>query len=222
MSLFVRLDVGFWTHRKTMRLRAMIGEAALWVPPRLWSYAAQNQPDGDFSQYLPEEIALLVGYSGDAHALLQALQQALFMDGMKVHDWDQHNSYHTVFAERAKKAAAARWKGKEKRGEEKRQALLKERTSNASSINTEDFSMFWQAYPRRVGKASAEKAWIKNGCAKLVPQILTAVRACKISADWTKEGGQFIPYPATWLNRHGWEDELQPLNGCEHPVRASI
>jgi hypothetical protein len=31
------------------------------------------------------------------------------------------------------------------------------------------------------------------------------------SEDWTKEGGQYIPYPATWLNAKGWEDEYSPM-----------
>lgn len=73
-----------------------------------------------------------------------------------------------------------------------------------------EFDEFWQAYPKKVGKGDAEKAWNKYGCSKLLPQILTAVRKCKISHDWTKEAGQFIPHPATWLNRRGWDDELMP------------
>lgn len=143
MSLFVRLDIGFWKHRKTMRLRSIIGESALWIPPRLWSYAAQNQPDGDFSAYLPTEIAMLVECSVEPQALLEALQASGFMDGMKIHGWADHNGYHEKFAERAKKAAAARWEkrgkdkkgeGEDKRREEKRQALLADTKSNACSI----------------------------------------------------------------------------------------
>ncbi|TRO38611.1 hypothetical protein EQ832_12025 [Pseudomonas sp. ALS1131] len=26
--------------------------------------------------------------------------------------------------------------------------------------------------------------------------------------DWIKDGGQFVPLPASWLNGHRWEDEL--------------
>lgn len=132
----MRIDVGFWQHRKTLRLRARIGDAALWLPPRIWSYAAQNQPDGDFSQYSAEEIAMLVGYLGDAQGMLEALQQASFFDGMKVHGWAEHNGYHTVFAERAKKAATARWEKDKKRKEKTREESTREETSNASSINT--------------------------------------------------------------------------------------
>ena len=32
----------------------------------------------------------------------------------------------------------------------------------------------------------------------------------KKSKDWTKDGGQYIPYPATWLNGKRWQDELEP------------
>ena len=72
----------------------------------------------------------------------------------------------------------------------------------------EAFAEFWSAYPRKVGKGNAETAWKKHKCAAMLPKILVAVRSCKVSQDWTKEGGQFIPHPATWLNRKGWDDEL--------------
>lgn len=80
--------------------------------------------------------------------------------------------------------------------------------SSETMIGT--FEEFWQSYPKKVGKADAERAWAKHRCANILPQILTAIRKCKISADWTKDAGQFIPHPATWLNRRGWEDELAP------------
>lgn len=126
-----------------MRLRTKIGDAALWLPTRLWSYAAENQPDGDFSEYAADELALLLGCSLDGQAMLQALQESGFMDGMQIHDWHVHNDYHQKFSVRAKKAAEARWKkaktgkdktGKDKRREDKRQAMLNDSTSNASSI----------------------------------------------------------------------------------------
>ena len=111
MSLYVRVLNNFYTHRKTLRLKASIGEAAYWVPPRLWAYAAQNQPDGCFKDYSGAEIAMLIGYLGDAKALLQALLQAGFLDSnpIRIHDWLEHNAYHSTFAERARKGAAGRW-----------------------------------------------------------------------------------------------------------------
>lgn len=114
MSLYIRVQSSFWNHRKTLRLKALIGDSAFWVPPRIWSYAAENQPDGDFSDYTSEELAMLVGYLGDAQAMLQAMHQAGFMELNCIHDWAEHNGYHSTFSDRAKKAAAARWSKKGK------------------------------------------------------------------------------------------------------------
>ena len=41
-----------------------------------------------------------------------------------------------------------------------------------------------------------------------VAQIMAAVAAQKESEQWTKDNGQFIPNPTTWLNQERWEDDL--------------
>lgn len=66
-----------------------------------------------------------------------------------------------------------------------------------------DFSELWTAYPRKVGKAAALKAWKK---AKLPPlrELLTALE--KQRANWSDP--QFIPHLSTWLNGRRWEDEV--------------
>jgi hypothetical protein len=142
-KLYVRLYTGFFTHRKTLRLRATLGNDAYWIPPRIWAYAVENQPDGDFSKYTPEEIASLIGYNGDALSMLQALLKAGFMDDapLRIHDWCEHNGYHKTYSERAKKAAVARWAkpltpaptpNKDKDKDKEREASIA--PSNASSI----------------------------------------------------------------------------------------
>lgn len=69
------------------------------------------------------------------------------------------------------------------------------------------FEEFWQAYPRRIGKQEAWKAWVKNKCDAKLPLILSTIRKLKITPGWTKEAGKFIPHPATWINRGGWDDD---------------
>ena len=70
------------------------------------------------------------------------------------------------------------------------------------------FDRFWGAYPRKVSKADARKAFAKlNPDAALVEDMLRALDWQKRLPDWTKDRGQFIPYPATWLNARRWEDE---------------
>lgn len=73
------------------------------------------------------------------------------------------------------------------------------------------FSEFWSAYPRKKSKGAAEKAWLKiKPDEQLHATILAAVKRATTSADWQKDGGHFVPYPATWLNAKGWEDEILP------------
>ena len=70
------------------------------------------------------------------------------------------------------------------------------------------FDIFWETYPRKVSREAARKAWAKlapeNG---LVETILAAVERQKNWPAWTKDGGQYVPYPASWLSGKRWEDE---------------
>ena len=68
------------------------------------------------------------------------------------------------------------------------------------------FDRFWLAYPRKVGKADAKKAFAKVKVP--IETLLTAIERQKCSEQWTTENGRFIPNPATWLNQGRWEDEL--------------
>lgn len=69
--------------------------------------------------------------------------------------------------------------------------------------------MFWSVYPRHVDKQRARKAWAKlKPDEALVETILRAVKAQTTCEQWTRDGGAYIPYPATWLNGRRWEDEL--------------
>lgn len=82
------------------------------------------------------------------------------------------------------------------------------------SADMDGFALFWQEYPRKAAKAAALKAWQKlNPSPDLVERILAHVRDHKRSPDWIKDGGQFVPYPATFLNGQRWEDDIPPDTG---------
>lgn len=68
------------------------------------------------------------------------------------------------------------------------------------------FAEFWQAYPRKVAKPAAEKAWRR--VAGEADAILAGLRRSIGCEQWAKGGGQFIPHPATWLNGRRWEDSI--------------
>lgn len=70
------------------------------------------------------------------------------------------------------------------------------------------FERFWSAYPKKVGKDAAAKAFAKRKPDDaLLATMLTAIERQRASPAWTKDDGQFIPNPATWLNQGRWQDE---------------
>jgi hypothetical protein len=91
--------------------------------------------------------------------------------------------------------------------EEKKKTLaLSQARERANGL----FKRFWTAYPKKRSKGQAEKIWAKiHPDEQLLEKILSTIERAKKSEDWIKEAGQFIPYPATWLNAKGWEDEVK-------------
>jgi DNA-binding Lrp family transcriptional regulator len=88
-------------------------------------------------------------------------------------------------------------------------------SSSSSSNNTpkppaaapDGFAEFWQAYPKKAAKPAAEKAFRAAKLNGHLPEVIADVRTKASSDDWLKDGGKFIPNPATYLNQRRWEDE---------------
>lgn len=70
-----------------------------------------------------------------------------------------------------------------------------------------DFEKFWSAYPRKAGNKQKVFEAFKKADVSL-DILLAAIESQKQSAQWSKDNGQFIPYPTTWLNGKRWEDQL--------------
>jgi len=88
---------------------------------------------------------------------------------------------------------------------------------NTSPADEDLFPKFWKLYPNKKGKAAAEKAWAKL---KVTPDLFNLIaqglaKQCA-SLAWTKDDGQFIPHPATWLNGKRWEDEVTVPSNVHH------
>ncbi|NWL48388.1 helix-turn-helix domain-containing protein [Pseudomonas hunanensis] len=73
------------------------------------------------------------------------------------------------------------------------------------------FDQFWKLYPKKKSRKDALKAWNKlSPGAELQAVMIAALANHCASRDWAKEGGQYIPNAATWLNGERWHDVLQP------------
>ena len=88
---------------------------------------------------------------------------------------------------------------------------------NSLSESEEEFEVFWSRYPKQIGKKAARLAWDKAKDRPSITEIIESVCRAKLSTQWTKDGGQFIPHPATWINQGRWDDQQQakPLSVME-------
>lgn len=87
------------------------------------------------------------------------------------------------------------------------------------------FERFWRAYPRRVSKGAALKAWEKlKPNAELVSQMLAAIEYQKAWRQKVEKANETLPawkrtfvppwkHPSTWINQQCWldeHDEIEP------------
>lgn len=94
--------------------------------------------------------------------------------------------------------------------------------ANAHSMRVceEEFDLFWKAYPKKRNKADALSAFLKiKGVS--IRTILDAIERLKSCPEWQEQNGRFIPYPAKWLEKGGWNDEIAPPPGSERKLELS-
>ncbi len=90
-----------------------------------------------------------------------------------------------------------------------------------------EFQQFWEAYPRKVAKLDAEKAFREVIRETSLPELLNALSQQKQSVEWTKEQGRFAPYAASYLRSRRWRDTLTPTTNTSakpelSPVQLQI
>ena len=95
----------------------------------------------------------------------------------------------------------------------------KQKSGDMPKQTQDTFDAFWAAYPKKVSKGDARKAWKQiQPDSELLTKMLTALGRAKTCQSWMKDGGQYIPYPATWLRAEGWEDEIGPTRKAVPPA----
>jgi hypothetical protein len=78
------------------------------------------------------------------------------------------------------------------------------------NITTDRFEMFWTAYPKKIGKDKCRRWFASHKITDtLLDNMLNALDTQKRSSQWSKDDGQFIPHPYTWLNQGRWQDEVE-------------
>jgi len=111
--------------------------------------------------------------------------------------------------------------------------------SRRTEVTDDDphWAAFWAAYPRKTSKGAARKAWSKAVRKVDSPEeIIRAAERVRSSledrkknprpGDHGQDPTQFVPYPATWLNREQWGDDVteekkQATGGRVLPPKAN-
>lgn len=135
MNSDIRISVCFPSHTKTKKLKRILGSAGVLSLITLWTYAAQNRPDGALTGMDNDDIAIAADWDGDEKEFLAVLEKIGWIEkqgGVYVlHDWAENNPWAAGAPERSKKAreaASKKWQSKESlsEGKKKRSERLAE------------------------------------------------------------------------------------------------
>ena len=130
---------------------------------------------------------------------------------------DRDNKKSAAYSENGKKGGSGNKANesdlKQNKANESKMPNIRHKTQDKDKDKDKDkdnsaspFESFWAAYPRKVGKQAAKKAFSKVSVP--VKTLIDAVNSQKNSEQWRKDNGQYIPNPATWLNQGRWDDVL--------------
>ena len=85
--------------------------------------------------------------------------------------------------------------------------MVKAKKNNIKTCKIDDnFGLFWQKYPRRVGKLAARREFEKALNEDSFENIMAGLDAFRKNLP---DDPQFIPHPKTWLHQGRWQDEYE-------------
>ena len=79
-----------------------------------------------------------------------------------------------------------------------------------------EFVAFYERYPRKIDPSDAHVAWLKAVRVASPAQIMSGLATYPFKSD-----REFVPHPATWLNKRAWETE-PPTNTALKPSKAPV
>lgn len=91
---------------------------------------------------------------------------------------------------------------------ETKKTPTKKRVLKTQSMPVAEFDEFWNVYPRKIARGTAEKAW--KAASKTTDAQTIIESAKQYAAVMSAQEKTFIKHPATWLNGKCWLDELPP------------
>jgi hypothetical protein len=201
---------------------------------KFWAWADRQSRDGHAVGVTRTWIDRYVHCDGFASALesfgwLVVTDRGISIPNFDIHNGDSAKQRCTATKRQQKSRAKASGDADETdlsrcerdksvtREEKKREEI---NTPKAPKVAAVGFEKFWESYPSKVGKGAAQKAFAKvNPSQDLLQDMLRALADQKRSVRWMKDGGQFIPNPATWLNQERWLDVGAEAEAPSNPLQ---
>lgn len=199
---------------------------------RVWGWFDSHTTDGNAHGVTFSLVDRVAGVAGFAEAMMLCGWIEQSGSVLSIPNFSRHNG--KTAKNRAltnDRVAKSREKKQESNDESNAECVTKTVTReekrreevNNTPATPDGFADFWSAYPKRKNKGDAEKAWKKiRPSIELQQRILAAIVVAKRQPDWIKEDGQYIPYPASWLNAKGWEDGQEAPASLPESVTASV
>lgn len=207
-------------HWKIQRLADLLGcdyAKALGHISCLWLWCLEYSPKGDLSRFKDSEIRLAARAIDEKFSKKILFEAELITAENKINDWKKHGIKYLLSNRNRMKKYRERLRNRNVSVIPTVPNLtLPYHTKNTPPTPPRGnaligFEEFWKTYPRKQSKGQAELAWTSlNPSKQLRVVILQGAERAKTSENWRKNGGQFIPYPSTWLRARGWEDVISP------------
>jgi hypothetical protein len=197
---------------------------------RLWRWFDIHTEDGHAPAVTFVTLSSALGHADVTEKFLKAMQDVSWLtsndQGLVLPNFDYHNGNtaktRALGSKRKKKQRSKQNNDvtKESRNESDKIVTREEKRREENIIN-DQFEVFYSAYPKKVAKPKALKAWQKQK--PILQVVLKSLEAHKKSSQWQNK--EFIPHPATFINNQRWEDEIEaPSNSYDDifsPVRSS-
>jgi hypothetical protein len=225
---WIKMRIELQTHPKVFRMVSALKADRLRIIGGLhiaWSIFDTHCDDGVLVGYTTDAMDAVIGWPGFTQAMIDVEWAALDDTGSLVMPrFDEHNGKsakrrandnerkrNSRNGEPVPKMSASDADKKRTREEKSREEKKEQDQETCSAREQEEFfSKFWALYPLKVGKANALKSWMKLKLTdELFAEIAGGLAKQVVCADWTKDGGQYVPHPTTWLNGKRWEDEVK-------------
>jgi hypothetical protein len=184
---------------------------------RVWSWFDKQTVDGHAPSVTHALLDRLTARDGFADALAVAGWLQSGSDGLRMPKFDRWNGQSAK-----KRALANRRQAKKRNGD----VTPESRSKRDKNVTREEkrnittplppsgaFLRFWGAWPRSARKQAQGKCWErwrKADFDQVADVIIAHVEAMRVSAEWRREAGQFIPAPMVYLNDRRWEGAELP------------